>query len=67
MKMLFQSLDKMVEESGAKSTDYQAQESAKEYSDKCVETAEKWAEVADDLWEKSDRRKRVEEIYGPVR
>lgn len=43
-------LTKLVEESGAKSTDYQAQESAKEYSDKCEEKAKAWAEVADELW-----------------
>ena len=33
-------LIRLVEESGAKSTDYQAQETAKEYSDKCEEKAE---------------------------
>ena len=43
-------LTKIVEESGAKSTDYQAQETAKEYSDKCEEKAAKWAVVADELW-----------------
>jgi len=43
-------LTRLVEESGAKSTDYEAQESAKEYSDKCVEKAEAWASVADELW-----------------
>jgi len=43
-------LTRLVEESEAKSTDYQAQESAKEYSDKCVEKAEAWAPVADELW-----------------
>lgn len=43
-------LTRLVEESGAKSTDYQAQESAREYSDKCVEKAAAWAEVADELW-----------------
>lgn len=48
-------LTRLVEESGAKSTDYQAQESAKEYSDKCVEKAAAWADVADELWRCSDR------------
>lgn len=43
-------LTKLVAESGAKSTDYQAQESAQEYSDKCVERAAAWADVADELW-----------------
>ena len=59
-------LTKIVEESGAKSTDYEAQESAKEYSDKCVETAEKWKVVADELWEESDRRQKLDVIYGPA-
>ena len=43
-------LTRIVEESGAKSTDYQAQETAEEYSSKCVDTAAAWAEVADELW-----------------
>ena len=34
-------LTEIVEKSHAKSTDYQNLESAKEFSDKCVETAEK--------------------------
>ena len=44
-------LTRLVEESGAKSTDYQAQETAKEYSDKCIEKAAAWATVADALWQ----------------
>lgn len=47
-------LTDIVEKSGAKSTDYQNLESAKEFSDKCVETAEKWTQVADRLWAKSE-------------
>ena len=43
-------LTRIVEESGALSTDYSDRESAKEYSDKCVTTAERWAPVADRLW-----------------
>lgn len=46
-------LTSLVEESGAKSTDYQAQESAAEYSDKCVDKAASWAIVADELWNNS--------------
>ena len=46
-------LTKIVAESNAKSTDYMAQESAREYSDKCVEKAENWAPVADELWKSS--------------
>jgi len=48
-------LTKIVEESGAKSTDYQAQESAKEYSDKCVDKAVKWKPVADKLWQEQGK------------
>lgn len=43
-------LTMLVEKSGAKSTDYQNLETAKEFSDKCVGTAEKWAVTADKLW-----------------
>ncbi len=43
-------LTKIVDEANAASTDYQAQESAKEYSDKCVDTAAAWAKVADEIW-----------------
>ena len=46
-------LTEIVEKSHAKSTDYQNLESAKEFSDKCVETAEKWAPVAERLWAES--------------
>lgn len=48
-------LTEIVERSGAKSTDYQNLESAKEFSDKCVETARKWAPVADRLWNESGK------------
>ena len=56
-------LTEIVEKSGAKSTDYQNLESAKEFSDKCVETAEKWAPVADRLWEESKYAK-AEKVAG---
>ena len=46
-------LTDIVEKSGAKSTDYQNLESAKEFSDKCVEAASKWAPVAEELWNNS--------------
>jgi MoaA/NifB/PqqE/SkfB family radical SAM enzyme len=46
-------LTRIVEESGAISTDYQANETAKEYSDKCETAAAHWAITADDLWESS--------------
>ena len=43
-------LTDIVEKSGAKSTDYQNLESAKEFSDKCVDAAANWTPVADRLW-----------------
>lgn len=43
-------LTDIVEKSGAKSTDYQNLESAKEFSDKCVDAAANWTPVADKLW-----------------
>lgn len=43
-------LTEIVEKAGAKSTDYQDVETAKEYSDKCVAAAANWAPVADKLW-----------------
>lgn len=53
-------LTEIVEKSGAKSTDYQNLESAKEFSDKCIETAEKWTPVADRLWRESEEAKMYE-------
>ncbi|MGI6006479.1 MAG: hypothetical protein ACOX8E_03190 [Ruminococcus sp.] len=46
-------MTEIVEKSNAKSTDYQNLESAKKFSDKCVETAEKWAVAAERLWKES--------------
>ncbi len=43
-------LTAMVKESGAHSTNVLDKETAKEYSDKCVEKAKAWAPVADELW-----------------
>lgn len=48
-------LTEIVEKSGAKSTDYKNPESAKELSDKCVETAAKWKPVAERLWQASSK------------
>lgn len=48
-------LTQIVEQSGARSTDYQDVETAKEYSDKCIETAAEWAPVADYLWKCSGK------------
>lgn len=49
-------LTELVEKSGAKSTDYQNLESAKEFSDKCVSAAEEWASVADRLWKENRKQ-----------
>ena len=46
-------LTEIVEKSGAKSTDYQNLETAKEFSDKCMNAANYWAPVAEKLLEKS--------------
>ena len=46
-------LTEVVEKCNAKSTDYQNLESAREFSDKCTDTAEKWAPVAERLWKAS--------------
>lgn len=43
-------LPAMVERAGAHSTDLQAQETADELCAKCHSFAEKWAPVADDMW-----------------
>lgn len=44
-------LQKMVNETGAKSTDVQAIESVEHLCGKCVDYAEDWKETADKLWE----------------
>ena len=46
-------LTEIVESSNAKSTDYQNLETAREFSDKCVDVAAKWAPVAERLWSES--------------
>lgn len=43
-------LTQMVDESGAHSTDLQSPERACDYCNRCVPAAEKWAPVADELW-----------------
>lgn len=46
-------LSKMVDESGAKSTDLKSPEDVHDLSEKCKNAAENWKPVADRLWEKS--------------
>ncbi|BBF43303.1 Fe-S oxidoreductase [Lachnospiraceae bacterium KM106-2] len=43
-------LQKMVKETGAKSTDLQSPESAEHLCGKCIEYAKEWSDVAEDLW-----------------
>ena len=44
-------LTKMVEKSGAKSTDMKCPENVRELSAKCYDVAQNWAPTADELWE----------------
>lgn len=46
-------LSKIVEASGAKSTDIASPEKASDYCDRCVDVAAKWKAPADRLWESS--------------
>lgn len=50
-------LREMVRQSGAHSTDLQSPESADHLCAKCDAYAKEWAPVADELWEKSGRKK----------
>ena len=54
-------LAKMVEESGAESTDMTHPENVEELGEKCLKAAENWAPVAAEIWEKSEGRERSEE------
>lgn len=46
-------LSEMIEKSGAKSTDLQNPENVNDLSDKCKDVADKWAPVAEEIWNKS--------------
>ena len=50
-------LQKMVKETGAKSTDLQSPETAEHLCSKCTHYAQEWAPVADKLWEESKKAK----------
>lgn len=56
-------LKKMVEETGAKSTDLQSPESAEHLCDKCKEYAERWRPCAEKLWAEENHKKPVYENY----
>ena len=50
-------LQKMVEETGAVSTDLMQPESAEELCGKCAQYAENWSPTADRLWEETHPEK----------
>lgn len=52
-------LSKMVDESGAKSTDMQSPEDVHKLSDKCYNAAVNWQPVADKLWAESEAKKKA--------
>lgn len=53
-------LTQIVEESGACSTDLESPERACDYCNRCVPAAEKWAPVADELWNSLPKKKGVQ-------
>lgn len=53
-------LTQIVEESGARSTDFESPERACDYCNRCVPAAEKWAPVADELWNSLPKKKGVQ-------
>ena len=53
-------LTQIVEESGTRSTDLESPERACDYCNRCVPAAEKWAPVADELWNSLPKKKGVQ-------
>lgn len=58
-------LERMVRESGARSTDLQSPESVEHLCGKCHEYAAQWADVADKMWQGEPHRKQSYENYKP--
>ncbi len=56
-------LERMVRETGAKSTDLQSPESAEHLCGKCHEYAKSWGEAADRIWQQEPHRKSSYENY----
>lgn len=56
-------LERMVKETGARSTDLQSPESVEHLCGKCHEYAAKWAVVADKMWQEEPHRKSSYENY----
>lgn len=53
-------LTQMVEESVAHSTDLQSPERACDYCNRCIPAAEKWAPVADEIWNSLPNKRGVQ-------
>lgn len=58
-------LERMIKETGAKSTDLQSPESAEHLCAKCHEYARQWAPVAEKIWQETPERKHSYENYKP--
>ena len=58
-------LERMVKETGAKSTDLQSPESVEHLCGKCYEYAKDWGEAADEIWCREPHRKSSYENYKP--
>jgi MoaA/NifB/PqqE/SkfB family radical SAM enzyme len=56
-------LREIIEQTGAKSSDLQRQETADELCDKCVEYSKAWKPVADELWETYPHRDTHTQYY----
>mgnify|MGYP006952684994 FL=1 len=57
-------LQKMVKETGAKSTDLQSPETAEHLCSKCVPYANAWKPYADKIWSETPVKKSSYENYG---
>ncbi len=55
-------LPKMVEKTGAHSTDLQSPETARHLCDKCTKYAENWTPYANEMWEKELQKKKEKEM-----
>lgn len=58
-------LERMVKETGARSTDLQSPESVEHLCGKCYEYAKDWGEAADEIWSREPHRKSSYENYKP--
>lgn len=58
-------LERMVKETGAKSTDLQSPESVEHLCGKCYDYAKDWGKAADEIWSREPHRKSSYENYKP--